>query len=271
MVLGVIVSSSGLGYTQRVSRVIVVANQKGGVGKTTTVANLGAALAKRGYRVLLFDFDPQAALTAWAGLDPYHLSPTTYSLMMKEDISLKGIARSVNGQLLIAPAGVDLAAVEYTLTSASDRNFRLRDRINNGRDDVDYLLIDTPPNLGLITTNALVAADELLIPVQCHYLAMRGVRALLEAVWLIHDRLHPDLKLLGLLPTMFEPESKHAQGVVRELRAVFGQKVFENVIHMDDALAVAPAARRSVIDYRPDSKAAGDFQRLAEEIIRGES
>jgi chromosome partitioning protein len=249
-----------------VARIITVANQKGGVGKTTTVANLGAALAERGYRVLLFDFDPQAALTAWAGLDPYHLSPTTYSLLIRQSVELKDIIRSLNNHLHIAPAGVDLAAVEYTLTNADDRNFRLQNKISSERDHWDFILIDTPPNLGLITTNALVASDELLIPVQCHYLAMRGVRALLETVWLIHDRFKQRLELLGLLPTLYQAESEHSQEVLRELRSVFSKRVFNTVIHEDEALARAPAVRKAVIEFDPESQASKDYRQLAEEV-----
>jgi chromosome partitioning protein len=252
-----------------VTRIITVANQKGGVGKTTTVANLGAAIAERGHRVLLLDFDPQAALTAWAGLDPYHLSPTTYSLLMKEAVELKDIIRSLNDHLYLAPAGVDLAAVEYVLTSAQDRNFRLRNKISGDRYQVDFILIDTPPNLGLITTNALVASDELLIPVQCHYLAMRGVRSLLETVWLIHDRFQQQLQLLGLLPTLYQPESRHSQEVIRELRSVFSKRVFKTIIHEDEALAKAPAMRKPVIEFEPESQAAKDYRQLAVEVCGG--
>lgn len=258
-----------MGYTLGVGRVIAVANQKGGVGKTTTVINLGAALAERGHQVLLIDFDPQAALTAGFGLDPYHLSPSTYSLLMKDDVQLRNIIRKLSDNLWIAPAGVDLAAVDYVLTKFQDRNFRLRNRIAPGRDQLDFILIDTPPSLGLITTNALVAADELLIPVQCHYLAMRGVRALLETVWLVHDRLHPNLNLLGLLPTILQPDSSHSQEVVRELRSVFSKRVFDTVIEEDEALAMAPAARMSVLDFKPKSKAAENYRRLAEEVSVG--
>lgn len=248
------------------ARIITVANQKGGVGKTTTVANLGAVLAERGYRVLLLDFDPQAALTAWAGLDPYHLSPTTYSLLIRESTELKDIIRSLKENLYIAPAGVDLAAVEYSLTSAEDRNIRLKKKISSDNNLFDFILIDTPPNLGLITTNALVASDELLIPVQCHYLAMRGVRALLETVWLIHDRFQQRLELLGLLPTLYQAESEHAQAVVRELRSVFPKRVFKTVIHEDEALAQAPAVRKAVIEFDPDCQASKDYRQLAEEV-----
>ena len=248
------------------ARIITVANQKGGVGKTTTVANLGAALAERGYRVLLLDLDPQAALTAWAGLDPYHLSPTTYSLLIRQSVELKDIIRTLNKHLYIAPAGVDLAAVEYTLMSADDRNFRLRNKISSASDHMDFILIDTPPNLGLIATNALVASDELLIPVQCHYLAMRGVRALLETVWLIHDRFQQPLELLGLLPTLYQAESEHSQEVLRELRSVFSKRVFNTVIHQDEALARAPAVRKAVIEFDPESQASIDYRQLAEEV-----
>lgn len=258
-----------MGYTLGVGRVIAIANQKGGVGKTTTVINLGAALAERGHQVLLIDFDPQSALTAGFGLDPYHLSPTTYSLLMKDGIQLRNIIRKVNKRLWLAPAGVDLAAVDYVLTKYQDRNFRLRNRIELGRDQLDFILIDTPPSLGLITTNALVAADELLIPVQCHYLAMRGVRALLETVWLIHDRLHPNLNLLGLLPTLHQPHSKHSQEVIRELKSIFSKRVFETIIEEDEALSMAPAARKSVLDFAPESKAAENYRSLAEEVSVG--
>lgn len=263
------VNHERVGYTLGVGRVIAVANQKGGVGKTTTVINLGAALAERGHQVLLIDFDPQAALTAGFGLDPYHLSPTTYSLLMKDGVSLGNVIRKLKDGLWLAPAGVDLAAVDYVLVKFQDRNFRLRQKIEPGRENLDFILIDTPPSLGLITTNALVAANELLIPVQCHYLAMRGVRALLETVWLVHDRLHPDLKLLGLLPTMHQPGSKHSEEVVRELRSVFSKRVFQTVIRLDEALTMAPAARKSVIDFDPDSDAARSYRELAEEVSVG--
>jgi chromosome partitioning protein len=188
---------------------------------------------------------------------------------MKEAIELKDIIRPLNDHLYLAPAGVDLAAIEYVLTSANDRNFRLRNKISGDRYQMDFIFIDTPPNLGLITTNALVASDELLIPVQCHYLAMRGVRALLETVWLIHDRFQQQLKLLGLLPTLYQPDSPHSREVVRELRSVFPKRVFKTVIHEDEVLAKAPAVRKSVIEYEPDSLAAKDYRQLAEEVCSG--
>jgi chromosome partitioning protein len=246
--------------------VIVVINQKGGVGKTTTVANLGAALAERGRRVILVDLDPQGALTAGLGFDPYTLTRTAYTLLVREHTSLASVLRPVSDRLALIPSSVDLASVEYQLADRPDRAHRLQHALERSRVPVDFVLIDTPPNIGLLTVNGLTAARELLIPVQCQYLAMRGVRSLLESVWLVHERLNPNLNLLGVLATMYKKDSVHAQEVVAELRAVFDNKVFESVIGDDDAVAQAPVARKSVLAYRPESEAAAAFRRLAEEI-----
>ncbi len=248
------------------TRVIVVANQKGGVGKTTTVANLGAALAERGQKVILIDLDPQGALTAGLGFDPYTLTRTAYTLLVRDNASLASVLRPVNEGLALIPSSVDLASVEYQMADRSDRTQRLKTVLEHSRVSVDFILIDTPPNIGLLTVNGLTAATELLIPVQCQYLAMRGVRSLLESVWLVHERLNPKLNLLGVLATMYKKDSGHAQEVVAELRAVFDNKVFEAVIYDEEAVAQAPVARKSVMAYRPDSEAAAAFRRLAEEI-----
>ncbi len=247
-------------------RIIGVANQKGGVGKTTTVANLGAALAERGKSVLLVDVDPQAALTAGFGLDPYKHASTTFSLLTKNDVDLQSLVHPLEDRLWLAPASVDLAAAEYSLTRFADRTMRLRRGLEPRRDQVDFILIDTPPSLGLLTVNALTAADELLIPVECQYLAMRGVRAVLETVWLVRDRLHPHLTLLGILPTFYRPDSPHSREVVKEMRTVFAEKVFRTMIEVDEALAMAPAARKSVLRFRPQSLAATAYRSLALEV-----
>jgi chromosome partitioning protein len=255
-----------------VLRVIAVANQKGGVGKTTTVANLGAALAMMGKRVLLIDLDPQAALTATYGLDPYNLPRSTYSLLVAESTSLARILRPAGTQnsLAIAPASVDLAAADLQLINASGRAERLRKAIEQNRIPFDFVLIDTPPSLGMLTLNALVAATEVLVPVQCHYLAMRGVRALMETVWRVKRRLNPDLRLLGLLPTMYEAESKHSTEVVKELRSVFGNKVFDVTINASVGFAEAPVARRTLVEQAPNHEGAIAYRRLAEVIIKHE-
>ncbi|MCJ7677735.1 MAG: ParA family protein [Anaerolineales bacterium] len=246
--------------------ILAIANQKGGVGKTTTVVNLGAALAERGQHVLLVDLDPQGALTAWCGLDPYTLTPTTYSLLTQDGVRLGQIVRPIGERLWLAPGSVDLAAAEYLLMNRPDRARRLADLLRAEADQVAYVLIDTPPSLGLLTVNALTAAEAVLVPVECRYLAMRGIRAILDSVGTVRERLTPALDLLGLLPTMYQPASTHSRQVVEELRSAFHERVFDTVIELDEALATAPAARLPVLLHRPESAAAAAYRRLASEV-----
>ena len=249
------------------TRIIVVANQKGGVGKTTAVANLGAALSERGKRVLLIDLDPQSALTATFGLDSYNMPRSMYSVMVHDQASLTRILRPAGDtKMALAPGSVDLAAAEVQLVKRADRAYRLDQALRRSRVPFDYIIIDTPPSLGLLTLNGLVASGEVLIPVQTHYLAMRGVRSLMESIWRVKRRLNPSLQLLGLLPTMYRPGDRHAAEVVHELREVFGPKVFEVVINENSRFAEAPVAHQTLLSYAPDNEGAGAFRRLAEEI-----
>ena len=167
---------------------------------------------------------------------------------------------------MVAPASAELLSAEYRLLKQPDRTHRLKKAIAKSKDEFDYVIIDTPPNLGLLTVNALVSASHLLIPVKTEYLAMRGVRPLLESVWLIRDKINPDLKLLGVLPTMYQEGSSNSAAVVAEMKKVFKNKLFSIRIPLDEAAAVAPAARQAVTDYKPSSKAAIAYKRLAEEV-----
>lgn len=248
-------------------RVIAIANQKGGVGKTTTVVNLGASLAVLGYRVALIDLDSQGALTATFGKSPYDVEESTTNLLLNSDLALSDVLFLGREKLYIAPASSELLSAEYRLLKMQDRTMRLKDAIEKSKDDFDFVIIDTPPNLGLLTVNALVTAGELMIPVKTEYLAMRGVRPLLESVWLIRDKINPDLELLGVLPTMYYPDSQHAAAVVDEMRSVFKNKLFHTVIPLDEVAAVAPATRKAALDYKPNSPVASAYRRLAEEVL----
>lgn len=253
------------------TRTIVVANQKGGVGKTTTVVNLGAALAAMGHRVLLIDMDPQAALTASFGLDPYNLPRSMYSVLIHENFSMARVLRPAGRTAMaLAPASVDLASAEVQLVNMKKRAFRLRHALERNRIPFNFILIDTPPSLGLLTLNGLVGAREVLVPVQSHYLAMRGVRSLLETIWRVKRRLNPGLRLLGLLPTMYDPNSRHATEVIQELRDVFGQKVFDIVITDSTTFAEAPVVNQTLIDYAPNHEGAAAYRALAEVIADGQ-
>jgi chromosome partitioning protein len=250
----------------KMTRRIVIANQKGGVGKTTTVMNLGAALAEQNQRVLLIDLDAQGGLSASLGVDVYAVRRSVYSLLTYDSISLARVIVPVGETLALAPASIDLAAAEMTLGITNGAAMRLRRALDRSRIPFDFVLIDTPPGLGVLTANGLVAAEELLIPVQCQYLAMRGVRALLETVERIQQRLNPALRLLGILGTMYRPDSIHAQEVIREIRSVFPDKTFRSLIYDSPVFAEAPVAVQSVLQYAPNDPAAQAYRALAQEI-----
>jgi chromosome partitioning protein len=250
-------------------RIIVIANQKGGVGKTTTVTNLGIALSKLGFHVAMIDLDPQGALTVSLGFDPYEIKPSIYDVLISKDSSFDSVLREVKSSACLAPANTELIATEYRILKEPDRTLRLKNAIARGTRTFDYILIDTPPSLGLLTINALTCAQELLIPVATDYLAMRGVRPLMESVWFIRDRINPDLRLLGLVPTLYRKESHHSNAVITEMRKVFKHKVTRTFIPQDEAASAAPAARKSVLDYQPNSRVAAAYMQLAKEVENG--
>ena len=251
-------------------RTIAVANQKGGVGKTATVLNLGAALAEVGERVLLLDLDPQANLTAISGADEVELS--MHDLLLSPDVALRDIVQPtpVEG-LLVAPSEYALAAAEAALSSGERRQWRLADKLVGLANDI-IVIIDTPPSLGHLTINALTAATEVLIPVQCSYLAMKGLQQLLRTVDSVRERANPELRVVGMLLTMFDARTIHGEQVRDRLREHFGDEVFDTVIPRTVAFDYATVAATPLVHYRPDSPGAQAYRRLAQEVLeRGQA
>ncbi len=252
------------------SVVIVVANQKGGVGKTTTAMNLGAALNELGQRVLLVDLDPQSALSAGLGVDSYQLDETIYDVLVDSRVTMQSVIRPVRANLDVAPSNIDLAAAELELISAIGREYIFKEALAPVRGNYDYILVDSPPSLGLLTINALTAADEVIIPLQCEYLALRGMRSLLETIDKVRAKLNPHLEIRGILGTMFNARTLHAQEVMDEIRSIFGDKVFDVVIKSSIRFAEAPVVHQSLLEYDPRHEGAMAYRKLAEVIVNGE-
>jgi chromosome partitioning protein len=250
-------------------RVIAVFNHKGGVGKTTTVVNLGAALARRGRRVLLVDVDPQACLTVHFGLDPETATDTIYEVLCR-DLPLEKAVRAVEeDHLSYVPAHLDLAGAELELATTMGRERLVRDALDTFlrvRADWDYVLFDCPPSLGLLTVNALTASDEVFVPLQTEFLALRGVGKLVEVVTLVRRRLNPALQITGILPTLSRTGTLLAREVSEEIAKYFGSKVFRTRIRNNVRLAEAPSHGKSIFAYAPRSAGAEDYAALADEV-----
>ncbi len=252
------------------SVVIAIANQKGGVGKTTTVINLGAALAELGRRTLLVDMDPQSALSAGLGVDSYNLQRTIYNVLVDSEMPIQEVIHTVRPNLDVVPSNIDLAAAEVELISAIGREYVLKEALAPIRDQYDYVLIDAPPSLGLLTVNTLTAADQVIIPLQCEFLALRGMRSLLESISKIKAKVNPRLEIRGILGTMYNTRTLHAQEVMDEIRSLFGDKVFDVVIKSSIRFAEAPVVHQPILEYEPNHEGAAAYRKLAEEIINGE-
>ncbi len=260
-------------------RKIAIINQKGGVGKTTTTVNLGAALARRGQRVLLIDLDPQGHLTLHLGLDLETERPTTYDLLTGR-ASVEQARRQVTGSLWCVGSHIELAAAEPQLSGQAGRELILRDLLQAHQDAYDVVLMDCPPSLGLLTLNALAAAEEVFIPIQAHFLALQGMSNLLETVNLIRQRCNPRLRVTGIILCMFEAGTRLAAEVVDELETFLqstgnddvpwaGAKLFQTRIRRNIKLAEAPSHGQAIFDYAPSSNGALDYEALAIEVSGG--
>ena len=247
--------------------VLAVANQKGGVGKTTTAVNLSAYLAL-GVRVLLIDLDPQANATSSLGLDPNGVELSTYEALIGEVPLAEAIVNSGRVQLDVAPASRALAGAQVELVDMADRERRLRIALEDVAPRYDVVLVDTPPSLGILTLNALVAADRLLAPVQCEYLALEGVAQLMETIELVRATLNPRLELLGMLMTMFDPRTRLSPQVVAEVRRHFPDRTLQTVIPRSVRLSEAPSYGKPVLEYEPTSRGASAYADLAQELIQ---
>jgi chromosome partitioning protein len=250
-------------------RLIAIFNHKGGVGKTTTVANLGAGLARRGRRVLLVDIDPQACLTVHFGIDPENAERTIYDVLCR-DLPFADAVRELEGDLLLGvPSDLDLAGAELELATTMGRERLLKDALERylaTRTDIDYVLFDCPPSLGILTVNALAAADEVFVPLQTEFLALRGVGKLVEVVTLVRRRLNPTIRITGILPTLSRTGTLLAREVQEEIARHFGSKVFKTRIRSNVKLAEAPSHGKSIFAYAPGSAGAEDYAALAQEV-----
>ena len=248
-------------------KVIVIANQKGGVAKTTTSVNLAASLAHYKKKVLLLDLDPQGNASSGLGVNKAALEHSTYDVLVNF-VPIDKITIEINKKLSLVPAKVELAGAEMELVSAISRESRLKNALDDVRDAYDYIIIDTRPSLGLLTLNALTAADSFLVPIQCEYYALEGLSQLLSTIKIVQKNLNPKLEMEGILMTMFDNRTNLANQVVADVKENFKDKVFKTIIPRNVRLSEAPSFGMSIIDYDIKSKGAETYLALAKEVIK---
>ncbi|MCW3041823.1 MAG: ParA family protein [Solirubrobacterales bacterium] len=249
---------------QKKAKVIVFANQKGGVAKTTTTLNLAVAFAESGYRVLCVDMDPQGNLTMSQGIDPDTLQQSMFDVLV-HDLPIKEVIQK--REIDIACASIDLAGAEIAMSMKIGRERSLEKAFRPIIEDYDFICIDTPPSLGLLTINALTAASKVIVPVQCEYLSMRGLIQLQNTLHMIRENLNPDVEIEGILPTLMDSRTLHAKEAIEILEENFGDRVFASRIKKTVRFAEAPVKGMSVLKYEPDGMAARSYRDLAKEVL----
>jgi chromosome partitioning protein len=263
--------SAGAAPARPLPRVLAIANQKGGVGKTTTTVNLGACLASIGYRTLIIDLDPQGNSSTGLGIDNRSLTSSMYDVIMREAPLEDCVEPAAVKNLFVAPASLELAGAEIELVPAFSRELRLRRAIEAVLDQYDFVLIDCPPSLGLLTVNGLAAASEVLVPVQCEYYALEGLGQLLRNVDLVRRSLNPRLEVSTIVCVMYDARTKLADQVVNEVREHFGDKVCRTVVPRSVRLSEAPSYGQPIIVFDPSSRGAVAYKELAKEVSGGAS
>ncbi|HEX2195669.1 MAG TPA: ParA family protein [Actinomycetota bacterium] len=253
---------------RRSARVIAMANQKGGVGKTTTTISLGAALAELGHKVLVVDFDPQGGCALGLGIEPGALELSVYNALLDRSCRTEDvvIGTSVPGMDLL-PSNIDLSAAELMLVQEVAREQSLSRALAPLRSHYDFILVDCPPSLGLLTVNALTAADGVIVPLECEYYALRGMALLMDSIERIRDRLNPRLQIDGIVATMFDSRTLHGREVMERVRDAFGRRLFETVIRKTIRFAEAPVAGQPILAYAPQSTGATAYRELAKEVM----
>ncbi|HEX5115743.1 MAG TPA: ParA family protein [Pseudonocardiaceae bacterium] len=250
------------------AKIMAICNQKGGVGKTTSTINLGAALAEYGRRVLLVDFDPQGALSVGLGVQPQQLDQTIYNVIMERDVSVDDVVMrtTVDGMDLL-PSNIDLSAAEVQLVAEVGREHTLVRVLRPLVEHYDYILVDCQPSLGLLTVNALAAADGVIIPLECEFFSLRGVALLIDTIDKVRERLNPKLEITGILPTMFDPRTLHCREVMARVLEAFGDVVFDATINRTVRFPETTVAGEPITRWAPRSAGAKAYRELAREVI----